>query len=130
MVRYDWPQALLRSVLWLVLGPLLGVVAALVYGEFGSIIFVWMGAIVGVSGAIANAALMASARFMAAGRIAQWVYLAVGATLLPLLWAMATMRDDSSIAILVEILLCSLGMAALISGVDAWLSRARRSRWY
>ena len=73
-----------------------------------------MGAIVGVSGAIANAALMASARFMAAGRIAQWIYLAVGATLLPLLWAMATMRDDSSIAILVEILLCSFGMAALI----------------
>ena len=81
-----WRATLRVVVLWLLLCSGIGLLAAFASGEFGSIIYLMTGVVVGLSGAITHAALLRAKSFRSGSGIRRVLWLWVGATVLPAIW--------------------------------------------
>jgi len=81
-----WRATLRVVLLWLLLCSGIGLLAAFASGEFGSIVYLMTGVVVGASGAITHAALLRVSSFRSGSGIRRVLWLWVGAIILPTVW--------------------------------------------
>jgi hypothetical protein len=85
--RPTWRDNLRIAALWVVGCSVVGFLAATYNGEFGSIVYVFIGVLVGISGAITHCVLVGRDAFRRRSDTFKAIALWIGAMTLPLVWA-------------------------------------------
>ena len=109
----------LAFLLWLGTGTLVGLVAAFISGEHGSLFFVVEGLFVGMSGGFTHAALLALSSFRRRPALAQAVVVWLAAVALFILGATVMLSSLVEAASVVGRYLA--GPALLVSAASSWL---------
>jgi hypothetical protein len=117
------------TAIWILGCGFVGLVAAMIDGEFGSVVLVAIGLFTGISGAIAHCILIRSVGFRRRSQLGQVLTLWAGAAALPVAWASLGMLNATRpvpwqylIYFVGGIALFSLVASACIIRLVAWRS--------
>jgi hypothetical protein len=124
-----WSKIAKLAVFWLLGCSGIGFVAASIYGEFGSIVFVIMGVFVGLSGAISHGVLARRPRFARQSTVAKTAILWIGAMIIPMAWTIRdALNSNVPVGVPYAIIFCgSIAAMALIASICMTLYERRWS---
>jgi hypothetical protein len=100
-----WAHVAKIAIFWLIGCSAVGIIAATINGEFGSIIYVGVCVLVGLSGAIFHSVLARRPSFLRLSPVPKAAILWIGAMIIPMAWAIlgaltSNVRTDMSYVVL------------------------------
>jgi uncharacterized membrane protein len=127
--RASWWKIAKLAAFWLFGCSAIGFVVASISGEFGSIVFLIMGVLVGLSGAICHSVVALRPPFARQSAAARFTILWVGAMFIPMAWTiLGALNSNVPVGDRYVVFFCgNIAAMALVASICITLYEGRRS---